>query len=57
MGHHPVPPHNLDARKDKISPFYNWMSQGHGILRELFRKYQLNTYPEHPNLVVHSVEH
>jgi hypothetical protein len=59
MEHHPVPPHKLDGRKAKISPFYDWISQGHGIIHKLVRKYQLNVNAEYlfQNIVVHSVDH
>ena len=57
--HHPVPPHNLDSRKAKISPLYNWMLQGHDIFYKLVRKHKLNVNPEglFQTIVVHSTDH
>jgi hypothetical protein len=59
MKNNPVPPHNLDGRKAKISPFYDWLSQGHGIIHKLVKKHRLNVNAEYlfQNIVVHSVDH
>lgn len=56
MENNPVPPYNLDGRKAKISPLYDWMSQGHGIL---VQKHQLNVNAEYlfQNILVHSANH